>query len=89
MKNFLLPLMGIMLCASTLHSAFPDPTVPSQTEPGEKLHAAVTDIPDIIDMSHADPTTWHGLSPGAPVHDHVLTQEYRFASRVSGRTRPF
>ena len=88
MKSFRMSLMGIILCASVLHSASNDPAV-HQAEPSEELHAAVTDIPDMIDMSHADPKTWHGLPLGARVHDRVLTQEYQFASHVSVRTRPF
>jgi hypothetical protein len=88
MKNFRLPLMGIILCASVLNSASSDPAV-RQTKPGEEWHAAVTDIPDLIDMSHADPKTWHGLPPGARVHDRGLTHELQFASHVSVRTRPF
>ena len=68
MKQILLPLTGIMLCAATLHSAA-DPAAPPQTKQGKELHAAVTDIPDVIDMSHADPGTWHSLPPGVRVWD--------------------
>ena len=68
MKQILLPLTGIMLCAATLHSAA-DPAAPPQTKQAKELHAAVTDIPDIIDMSHADPGTWHSLPPGVRVWD--------------------
>lgn len=67
MKKFLLPLTGIMLCAATLQSAAADPAVPPQTKQGEESHAAVTDMPDIIDMSHADPRTWQSLPPAAQV----------------------
>jgi hypothetical protein len=42
MKRMLLGLAGIMLCTS-LHSA-------AATKAGEELHAAVTDMPAIIDM---------------------------------------
>jgi hypothetical protein len=65
MKGILLPLM---LCAATLHSAAGDTAVPLQTKQGTGLHAAVTDMPDIIDMSHADPKTWHTLPSAAQVY---------------------
>lgn len=88
MKEFLLKLTGVMLSAASLHSAAADPAVP-QTKQGEELHAAVTDVPDIIDMSHADPKTWHGLPPAAQVYDQVLVQEWEFVSHFGSRTRPF
>ena len=94
MKHFRLPLTGIMLCAAILPStaadiAMPVIAMPVQTKPGEALHAAVTDMPDIIDMSYADPKTWHRLPPAAQVRDQVLAQEWEFANRVGSRTRPF
>ena len=89
MKGILLVLPGVMLCAATLHSAAADPAVPLQTKTGEELHSAVTDMPDIIDMSHADPKTWHSLPPAAQVYDQVLAQEGQFPTHFSGRTRPF
>jgi hypothetical protein len=55
MKRILLSLTGITLCAVTFQSAPADPAVFLQTKHGEESHAVVTDIPDIIDMSHADP----------------------------------
>jgi hypothetical protein len=69
MKGILLPLTGIMLCAAPFHSTAADPAVPLQTKQGEESHAVVTDMPDIIDMSHADPRTWHGLPRAAQVND--------------------
>ncbi len=89
MKGILLVLPGVMLCAATLHSAAADPAVPLQTKTGEELHSAVTDMPDIIDMSHADPKTWHSLPPAAQVYDQVLAQEVQLPTHFSGRTRPF
>ena len=89
MKHFRLPLTGIMLCAAILPSAAADMAMPVQTKPGEALHAAVTDMPDTIDMSYADPKTWHRLPPAAQVRDQVLAQEWEFVNRVSSRTRPF
>jgi hypothetical protein len=74
MKKFLLPLTGIMLCAATLQSAAADPAVPLQTKQGEESHAVVTDMPD-IDMSHADPRTWHSLPPAAQVKNDFSEEE--------------
>ena len=54
MKEFPLKLIGVMLCAATLNSA-DGRTVAPQTKQVEEVHAAVTDMPDIIDMSNADP----------------------------------
>jgi hypothetical protein len=89
MKGILLVLPGVMLCAATLHSAAADPAVPLQTKTGEELHSAVTDMPDIIDMSHADPKTWHSLPPVTQVYDQALAQEVEFPSYFSSRPRPF
>ena len=89
MKGILLVLPGVMLCAATLHSAAADPAVPLQTKTGEELHSAVTDTPEIIDMSHADPKTWHSLPPAAQVYDQVLAQEVQLPTHFSGRPRPF
>jgi len=65
MKNMLPSLAGIVLCALALNSAAADPTALRPTRPGQELHAAVTDTPNIVDMSHADPKTWHSLPPTA------------------------
>ncbi len=89
MKGILLVLPGVMLCAATLHSAVADPTVLPQTKTGEELHSAVTDMPDIIDMSHADPKSWHSLPPAAQVYDQVLAKEVQLPTHFSGRPRPF
>ena len=66
----LLQLTGILLCAATLYSATADPAAPLQTKQGEELHAAITDMPDIVDMSYADPKTWNSLPPAAQFYDH-------------------
>ena len=89
MKGILLALTGAMLCAAQLHSAAAGPAVPLQSKTGEELHAAVTDMPDTIDMSYADPKTWHRLPPAAQVCDQVLAQEWEFVSHFNSRTRPF
>ena len=89
MKGILLALTGAMLCAAQLHSAAAGPAVPLQSKTGEELHAAVTDMPEIIDMSHADPKTWHSLPPAAQVYEQGLPQEAEFLSHFSSRSRPF
>ena len=61
MKRILVALTGIMLCAATLHS---DPALPRQ---GEEMSATVTDMPETIDMSYANPKTWHRLPSAARV----------------------
>jgi hypothetical protein len=58
MNVHLLLLTAIMLCMATPHS--------DQSTPAAELGAAVTDMPDIIDMSHADPKTWHSLPAAQP-----------------------
>jgi hypothetical protein len=89
MKATLLALSGVMLCAATLHSAVADPAVLLQTKTGEELHSAITDMPDIIDMSHADPKSWHSLPPSAQVYGQVLAQELQLPTRFISRPRPF
>src|SRR4029450_1594552 len=65
MKTMLPSLRGVVLCPLALNSAAADPTAPLPTKPDEGWHAAVTDMPGIIDMSHADPRTWDRLPPAA------------------------
>jgi hypothetical protein len=36
---------------------------------GEELHSAVTDVTEVVDMSYADPKTWHSLPPAAQLDD--------------------
>ena len=84
MKGILPPLMGLMLCAAT-HSSAADCAVPFQYETGKEMRAAVTYMPEIVDMSHADPKTWHSLPPAAQVYDQALSLPVQFSSRP----RPF
>ena len=86
MNGTLLSLTGMMLGAIALDAVAADPAVPHQWKLGQKLHAAVTAMPEIIDMSHADPKTWHGLPRAGQVY---LAGEVGFPSPFSGRTRPF
>ena len=83
MKVYLLPLTSIMLCAATLHSL-------AQSKQGSEFHAAVTDMPSTIDMSYADPKTWHNLPPAAlrPAHSSER-QEFAVLREVRawGETR--
>jgi hypothetical protein len=74
----LLQLTGIMLCAATLHNATADQAAFLQTKQGEELHAAITDVPDIVDMSYADPKTWNSLPPAAQVYDHAHSHTLAF-----------
>ena len=73
-----LQLTAIMLCAATLNGATADPAAPLQTKQGEELHAAITDMPDIVDMSYADPKTWNSLPPAAQVYDHSHSHTLAF-----------
>ena len=62
MKELLPSLTGIalyLLSAFAWHGADADPRP-------EEFRAAVTDMPGIIDMSHADPRTWHSLPAAGP-----------------------
>jgi hypothetical protein len=89
MKKRLLALMSIILCSSTPHNASIYPAAANQPKPDKEMHAVVTAAPDIIDLSYADPKTWHSLPQAAQAHDRVLAPEIQFTTRVSGRTRPF
>jgi hypothetical protein len=75
--------MGITLCVATFQSAAADPVVLLQTKHGEESHAVVTDIPDIIDMSHADPKTWDRLPPAHPVNDWSMVQDTGFKAAIA------
>jgi hypothetical protein len=82
-----LQLTGILLCAATLYGATADPAAPLQTKQGEELHAAITDMPDIVDMSYADPKTWNSLPPAAQVYDHshshtLASEEAEFLNSI-------
>jgi hypothetical protein len=79
MKRMLLSLTGIMFCTAALHSA--------AAKAFDELHAAVTDIPDVIDMSHADPKTWHRLPPAGRVYDVVPTSRAELTTRSSANGR--
>jgi hypothetical protein len=50
----------------TLSGAGADPT-PLWINQGEELHSAVTDVTEVVDMSFADPKTWHSLPPAAEI----------------------
>ena len=86
MKTLLL-LTGIMLCATTLHGPTADPAASLQTKQGEELHAAITDMPDTVDMSYADPKTWNSLPPAAQIYDHshshtLASEEAEFLNSI-------
>ena len=88
MKKILRALTGIMLCAGTMHSEATD-SVALQYETGKQMRAAVTDMHEIIDMSHADPKTWHTLPPATPFYDLALSEEMKLPVQFSSRPRPF
>jgi hypothetical protein len=73
MNGTLPALTGTMLLALTTCAAA-DITARLSTKIDAPLHAAVTDMPDNIDMSHADPKFWW-LSP--------TTQKSGWASSAS------
>jgi len=52
----------------TRSGAGADPT-PLWINQGEELHSAVTDATEVVDMSYADPKTWHSLPPPAQLDD--------------------
>jgi hypothetical protein len=54
-------LLSILLLSTAL---LIQPALSGAFEQGEEPHAAVVDIPDVIDMSYASPDTWQTL--GAP-----------------------
>jgi hypothetical protein len=51
------------------------------------MRAAVTDMPEIVDMSHADPKSWHNLPPPAQVYDQA--SQFQLPVQFSSRPRPF
>ena len=83
MNEVLLWLAVLTPCAFTLHSDVDGTTVPLRTNPGIEVHAAVTDMPKIIDLSHANPKTWHTLPPAAPT-EVWLGSERRFVGANAG-----
>lgn len=81
--NSTLAFTVVVTCAATLSFVAANPAVyPSKT--GQGLHSVATDFPETMDLSHADPKTWHGLPSAAQVY---LAEEMKF--RFSSRTRPF
>ena len=89
MKGILPSLAGLMICASTLHGGAADPDGFLQSKIAKDAHATVTDVPDSIDMSHADPKTWHSLPLEAQGYGQVLAQELEFPTHFISRPRPF
>ena len=77
-KSFLLTITGTLLCAAAPQSVSADSAVPLQTERNGQLRATRTSMPDIIDMSYADPAMWHRLPRTAPVYDESLSHAPAF-----------
>jgi hypothetical protein len=67
MNRKFLALNGITFLV-TLSSPGADPTPPWINQL-EELHSAVTDVTEVVDMSYADPKTWHSLPPAAQLDD--------------------
>ena len=57
MKEILLPLLTLILCETT-----PQPA---------DMHAAITDVPSIADMSHADPKNWVDLPLAVDINEQT------------------
>jgi len=55
--------MRLLLSAVFLGTVLFQPVPSGAGERGGELPAAVTDMPDVIDMSYASPDTWHALLP--------------------------
>ena len=95
-KSFLLTITGTLLCAAAPQSVSADSAVPLQTERNGQLRATRTNMPDIIDMSYADPAMWHRLPRTAPVYDEFLShapafedfEVRQFSPTVALRNRP-
>jgi hypothetical protein len=68
--------MNRLLVLATIPFAMAAPAIASdapKTHDRAELHAAMTDIPVKVDMSHADPLTWHS-APG-PVEIEVQPRD--------------
>ncbi|MGH6735319.1 MAG: hypothetical protein ACRECX_04470 [Methyloceanibacter sp.] len=61
-------MMRLLLSAVFLGAALVQPVPSGAGERGE-LPAAVTDMPEAIDMSYASPDTWHALPPSTNLHE--------------------
>jgi hypothetical protein len=70
MSRILLIALNSITFLVTLTSAGADPA-PLWSSQGEKLHSAVTDVTGVVDMSYADPKTWHSLPPAAQLDDQT------------------
>jgi hypothetical protein len=88
MEGILPSLAGLIVCVP-LHTGATDPESVLRSKTAEEVHAAVTDVPDIIDMSHADPKTWHKLPLEAQRYGQVRAQEAEAPTHFISRSRPF
>jgi hypothetical protein len=68
MIRILLALTSITLCATMTNAGDP---APLQINRGQALHSAVTDVTDAVDMSFADPKTWHSLPPAGQLDEQT------------------
>jgi hypothetical protein len=77
-----------MVCAPIFHGKAADPASP-QSGRVKVRHAAVVHMPQIIDMSYADPKSWHDLPPAVQVSPKDLAQELDLPANFSSRSRSF
>jgi hypothetical protein len=66
----ILPALTSITPCATMTSAGADPA-PFQINRGQELHSAVTDVTDAVDMSFADPKTWHSLPPAGQLDEQT------------------
>jgi len=59
----------LLLSVLLLGALVIQPARSGASEQADEVHAAVVDIPDIIDMSHASPDTWQTLLPPNDLYD--------------------
>jgi hypothetical protein len=60
-------LTGFVMWIAALHSTVADPISSRQSPEVKGSHAAVMDLPAVVDMSFADPKTWGNLPPAVEV----------------------
>lgn len=61
--------MRLLFSAMLLGLVFVQPVSSGAGERRDELPAAVTDMPDVIDISYASPDTWHALPPSIYPHE--------------------
>ena len=84
MKHLLLLLVSFVLTASVNVAA----AMPTSEQPAVVMHSALVDMPKVIDLSRADPTTWP-VPPASPTlpasKGWRYLEEYRMADANRAR----